>query len=115
MKIDFFARAIAAEQLILASDELDWEEYKEKNKMTKILDAMYQEIKKHGLEDNIHIIKYFTNNKNDEVKLWFATKLLVFDEKYALKIIKTLKKNEGLVSLNAELVLDMWKRNELKL
>ena len=115
MNTDFPSCAIAAEQLLIASSEIDLEDYKAKNKITDDLNEIYQVMKKIGIKENEDLIKQFTDSDNDEVRLWFATILLPLDESFALNVIKEIIAKENVIALNAELALDMWKSGDLKL
>ena len=55
----------------------------------------------------------YLNNEDCSVKLWAATYLLPSHEKTALKVLMSLSKEKGLLSLNAETTIEEWQKGNL--
>jgi trans-aconitate methyltransferase len=53
------------------------------------------------------------DNINLSVRIWAATYLLPVDEKDALKVLDEASKGKGIISLNAELTIQEWKKGHL--
>jgi hypothetical protein len=57
----------------------------------------------------------FLNNESVGVRIWASTYILPKHEKVGIKVLKEIMKQGGIHSLNAEMTLSEWKKNNLKL
>ncbi len=65
--------------------------------------------------DKLSQLPKLCDHECEAVQLWAASYLLDVDEKLGLSTIERIIENESLIGLVAEVVLDQWKSNTLKL
>lgn len=106
---------IVAEQNLIVRSETDISDSRARMHISETLDEAYKHMKQKGLEKYVPALKQFAHHENEEVRLWFATILLPYDEPEARNILEKLKESESIVSSYAEITLDNWGSGKLQL
>ena len=89
-------------------------DYKLANKsFDEIMDS-YNTLKKMG-DIGIRALENLLKHQNLFVQLWTSTHLLPFKEELVKRKLLNLKFETGLVSLNAEIILDEWENGQLQI
>ena len=89
-------------------------DHKKANKCYEKLIEAYLQIRNSGenwIDEFIELLLH----ENDSVKCWSATHLLKYREQEAIKTLKELNTGKGITSFDAEMVLEEWKKGNLKL
>jgi len=71
-------------------------------------------IRASGPEGDAALLELITDS-NDAVACWSATHALPFDETRALKVLERISKKAGPIGFNAKMVIQQWKKGELKI
>ncbi len=80
------------------------------DKLVKLL----HQIRQFGNEGDIALLS-LTEDKNQSVRCWAATDSLRFDRGKAIKVLKYLAKEDGIIAFDAKMVLKEWKKGALKI
>jgi hypothetical protein len=65
-------------------------------------------------KDRLLILKTLFDNRNNGVKLWAAVYLLPVLEEESTEILLELSRESAMVSLNAKITLEEWRKGNLK-
>ncbi len=95
------------------AQSLDKLNYKEANKNYDLMENVYREIKKHGIDAQIKLLELLKDD-NPWVKLSVASRALEFAPESGVPILENLSKMEGSVGFSAEITLEIWRKGELK-
>lgn len=74
--------------------------------------AAYKKIKE--IDPDLRILLPLLNEDNSSIRVWSATHLLNSHESLALEVLEKESKGQGIISLEAEMVIKGWKSGNLK-
>lgn len=87
------------------------EEYKLGNKNYHLIFKVITYLKE---IDQIDCLNQFLDDPNLNIRVWAATYLLPINEKRALETLNEASKGNGIISFNAKVTIDEWKKGHLK-
>jgi len=88
--------------------------YKRANMNYDKLVELLKKIRQFGNEGNIALLS-LTEDENQSVRCWASTDSLQFDKSKAIKVLKKLAKEDGIIAFDAKMVLSECKKGTLKL
>jgi len=89
-------------------------DYKLANENYDKLVKLLQKIRQFGNDGDIALLSLI-EDENQSVRCWAATDSLKYDKRKAVKVLKKLSKEEGIIAFDAKMVLSEWKKGNLKL
>jgi hypothetical protein len=89
-------------------------DYEAANRSYDKLLALVPKIRAYGPEGEAALLE-LSRDSNDAVACWSATHALLFDEARALEVLGRISKKAGPIGFNAKMVIQQWKKGELKI
>lgn len=88
-------------------------DYQKCNKAYSLIQIVYDELKRRDLVENV--LFNLLINEDISVRIWAASYLLQSVPEESMKVLKEISSTyTGILSSNAELVLEEWKKGDLK-
>jgi lipopolysaccharide biosynthesis regulator YciM len=107
LKKEFLLKAMEHHSAILEGD------HKNANKLHKKLMKLYKSLKK---DEQLDLLVPFLHNENEGIMLWASTFLLnTNNSELAANTLNKLISHPTIVSMNAKMILELWKKGELEL